>query len=91
MYGLVSFYYATQGDSWNNCNSLKGHNSHENDICIVDGNQCYRWLSNVTECLWCGVTCDENKRVVSVVLGECLRPLSINNCKSHRIFKIKMD
>jgi hypothetical protein len=48
-YGLVTLYYATNGNSWTN-------------------NQ--RWLLPANECLWTGVTCNEDGLVTELQLGK---------------------
>mmetsp|Transcript_3500 Transcript_3500/g.7623 ORF Transcript_3500/g.7623 Transcript_3500/m.7623 type:complete len:763 (-) Transcript_3500:160-2448(-) len=79
-YIAVVFYYSTDGPDWTECSAPDDISdptavAEANASCSIrgDGSQLAgdkAWLTDVTECEWGGITCDNNGNVVSLFLED---------------------
>ena len=82
-YVMAVYYYSTDGDQWVNCGA-------DSAVCLPNGtfnngietSGCYpgaeaRWLSNVTECQWCGGLCEaaNNTCITKIDVGKITKSL----------------
>jgi hypothetical protein len=85
-YVLAYMYYATSVDRpWSSCTKAT---SNETDDCIflktisADGQDVAeipwkRWLGNTSECDWAGISCNDNKQVLTIDLGKFSRLINL--------------
>jgi hypothetical protein len=64
---LAVLYFALNGREWTNC---QADLADDPEIGTCTGESVVRWLSQFSECLWFGVTCDDNDRITILSLKE---------------------
>jgi len=66
-YTLALLYFSTNGNDWPFCGAIESESPCRDE----NGNDLVRFLSEVSECEWYGITCDINNLVVGISIGKC--------------------
>lgn len=83
-YVLAVMYFSTRGNRWFQCGAPTDLSDPDavaqaNDACTIVAtpgtrrNNSYAWLTDVSECQWGGIACDDDNNVVRIDMGK-------NNC-----------